>query len=94
LRRCNISEDVIYREVDGLLGAFRAESPLAICKVEEWTGYWQWGTRRFSGGEVKEILPASPIGYRVEIRSELSVTGSVTIGYGKNFGLGVLCASG
>ena len=94
LRRCKIGEDVIYQEVDGLLGAFRAESLLAICKVEEWAGYWQWGTRRFSGGEVKEVLPASPIGYRVEIRSELSVTGSMTIGYGKNFGLGVLCASG
>lgn len=94
LQRCKIRENVTYQEVDGLLGAFQEESLLAICKVEEWAGYWQWGTRRFSGGEVKEVLPASPIGYRVEIRSELSVTGSVTIGYGKNFGLGVLCASG
>jgi hypothetical protein len=39
-------------------------------------------------------LPAGPVGYRFEIRNELSVTGSMTIGYGKNFGLGVLCASG
>lgn len=94
LQRCKIRENVTYQDVDGLLGAFQEKSLLAICKVEEWAGYWLWGTRRFSGGEVKEVLPASPIGYRVEIRSELSVTGSVTIGYGKNFGLGVLCASG
>jgi hypothetical protein len=95
LRRCNISEGVTYQEVDGLLSAFRDDSLLATCKqVEQWPRYWQWGTRRFSGGEVKEVTPASPIGYRVCIRSELPVKGSVTIGYGKNFGLGVLCATG
>ncbi len=94
LRRCNASEGVTYQEVDGLLGAFQAESWLATCKVEKWSGYWQWGTRRFSGGEVRAVAPASPIGYRVEIKSELPVRGIVTIGYGKNFGLGVLGASG
>ena len=92
LRRCNLSEGITYQEVDGLLGAFQGEDLLATCKVEKWSGYWQWGTRRFSGGEVKEVAPASPIGYRVEVTSKLSVRGSVTIGYGKNFGLGVLCA--
>ncbi len=95
LRRCNVSEGVVYQEVDGFLGAFRDDDLLAVCeKVEEWLGYWQWETRRFSGGEQKEVAPASPIGYRVWIRSELPVRGSVTIGYGKNFGLGVLCAAG
>jgi hypothetical protein len=94
LRRCDVSEGIIYQEVDGLLGAFRAESLLASCKVAEWAGYWQWCTKRFSGSEGKELAPAHPVGYRVWIRSELAVKGTVTIGYGKNFGLGVLCASG
>jgi hypothetical protein len=94
LRRCAVDEEVTYREIDGLLGAFRDDSLLAVCKVEEWPSYWQWETRRFSRGEAKEVAPASPIGYQVCIRSELPVRGSVTIGYGKNFGLGVLCASG
>jgi hypothetical protein len=94
LRRCAVAEEVTYREVDGLLGAFKDDSLLAVCEVEEWPSYWQWETRRFSGGEVKEVAPASPIGYQVRIRSGLPVRGSVTIGYGKNFGLGVLCASG
>jgi hypothetical protein len=94
LRRCDVSEGIIYQEVDGLLAAFRDGSLLAICKVEEWSGYWHWGTRRFSSSERKELAPAYPVGYRVEIRSKLSVTGSVTIGYAQNFGLGVLCASG
>jgi hypothetical protein len=94
LRRCNLSEGITYQAVDGYLGAFRAESLLATCKVEEWAGYWQWGTKRFSGGEAKELAPAHPVGYRVWIESELSVKGTVTIGYGKNFGLGVLCATG
>jgi hypothetical protein len=95
LRRCNISEGVTYQEVDGLLSAFREDTLLATCKkVEPWPSYWQWGTRRFSGGEAKEVTPTSPIGYQVCIRSELPVRGSVTIVYGKNFGLGVLCATG
>lgn len=94
LRRCNVIEDVSYLEVDGLLGAFQAESWLATCKVEEWCSYWQWETRRFSKGKAREVAPASPIGYRVEIESKLPVRGTVTIGYGKNFGLGVLAASG
>jgi hypothetical protein len=94
LRRCDVSEGIIYQEVDGLLAAFRSESLLASCKVEEWAGYWQWCTKRFSGSEGKELAPAHPVGYRVWIQSELSVKGSVTIGYGKNFGLGVLCATG
>ncbi len=94
LRRCNVTEGVTYLEVDGLLGAFQAESWLATCKVEKWHGYWQWATRRFSGGKVREIAPANPIGYRVEIKSRLPVRGTVTIGYGKNFGLGVLTANG
>jgi hypothetical protein len=94
LRRCDVTEGIIYQEVDGLLGAFRAESLLATCKVAEWAGYWHWCTKRFSGGEGKELTPAHPVGYRVWIRSELSVKGTVTIGYGKNFGLGVLCATG
>jgi hypothetical protein len=94
LRRCAVDEGVTYREIDGLLGAFKGDSLLAVCQVKEWPSYWQWETRRFSSGEVKETAPTSPIGYQVCIRSELPVKGSVTIGYGKNFGLGVLCASG
>lgn len=95
LRRCSITENVIYQETNGLLSAFRDDALLATCQqVELWPSYWQWETRRFSGGEVKEVAPASPVGYRVCIRSELPLRGSVTIGYGKNFGLGVLCASG
>jgi hypothetical protein len=96
LRRCDSNKDegIIYQEVDGLLGAYRNDVLLATCKVEPWQGYEQWVTRRHSGGEDKEVTPASPIGYQVYIKSDLSVRGSVTIGYGKNFGLGVLCASG
>jgi hypothetical protein len=41
------------------------------------------------------VFPARPIGYRVYItKCCLGVRGAVSIGYGKNFGLGVLCAGG
>jgi hypothetical protein len=95
LRRCGVEGEVVYGEVDGLLGAMRGGKVLAVCRVEEWPSYWQWEVRRFSGGEGREVFPARPIGYRVYISGCcLGVRGAVSIGYGKNFGLGVLCAGG
>lgn len=95
LRRCEVEGDVVYGEVGGLLGAVRGGDVLAVCEVEEWPRYWQWGVRRFSKGEGREVFPACPVGYLIRISGCcFKVRGCVSIGYGKNFGLGVLCAGG
>jgi hypothetical protein len=94
LRRCRkVTEGITYQEVNGVLGAFDYETLVASCQVEEWPNYWNWVIKRFSGGMSKETSPPVPTGYKVLLKSELQVKGTVSIGYGKNFGLGVLCAS-
>lgn len=74
-----------------VLGASRAGTTIATCQAEVWQSAWEWKTNRFSGSAQKDLHPVSRTGYRLAIHSSKPILGSISLGFGANYGLGVLC---
>jgi hypothetical protein len=94
LRRCEIDEQSVEYGQEGeiLLAIFNGRQ-IASCQARGWIDADRWQTQRFSGTKFDNVAPAIPNGYAISIYSSLSVRGVLSMGYGKNFGLGVMCSS-
>jgi hypothetical protein len=100
LQHCGIEErSVVYFQNGDRLIAYLQDGDrsitngkqLASCQAIEWVDSVKWQTERFSGTKFDRLYPAAPVGYQLSIVSSLPVRGVLSIGYGKNYGLGVLC---
>lgn len=92
LMHCGVKEvAVIYAQNQDWLLAYLNGIEIVACRSEPWDDSLNWQTTRFSGSMLRVLRPRVPMGYKVFIRSVLPIKGIVSLGYGKNFGLGVLC---
>jgi len=77
----------------GVLGALKDGATIATCLAEVWQSAWDWKTNRFSGGAKRDLYPVSRTGYQLTIYSSEPIFGLISLGFGSNYGLGVLRGS-
>jgi hypothetical protein len=75
---------------DGVLGAMDCGVMVASCRGREWPERGDWHTARRSGTQGEVLRPARGMAYYLEMSCVAGVDGVVSLGYGANFGLGVL----
>jgi hypothetical protein len=91
LRECDISEKSIsYGDASDRLIALHNGIDIASCHASIWNSDSYWILDRYCGSSSCYSRPTSSIGYKITIESSLSTYPAISIGYGKNFGLGVL----
>jgi hypothetical protein len=75
---------------DGVLAAVQAGRMVASCRGQEWPERGDWHTTRKSGTQGEVLRPARGMAYALEMHCAEGVRGNVSLGYGANFGLGLL----
>jgi hypothetical protein len=75
---------------DGWLAAMQAGSVVASCRGMEWPERCDWHTVRKSGTQGEVLRPVRGMAYYLEMTYANGFEGVVSLGYGANFGLGVL----
>ncbi|MEB3295184.1 MAG: type I-U CRISPR-associated protein Csb2 [Synechococcales bacterium] len=74
----------------GLLAAMRFGDAVATCRAVEWLERCDWHTVRRSGTQGEVLRPARGVAYYLEMTYVSGFAGVVSLGYGANFGLGVM----
>lgn len=75
---------------DGILAAMQAGGVVATCRAAEWPERCDWRTVRKSGTQGEVLCPARGMAYYLEMTYANGFEGVASLGYGANFGLGVL----
>jgi hypothetical protein len=75
---------------DGVLAAMRLGDVVATCRGREWSERCDWHTLRRSGTKGEIFRPARGMAYSLEMTYAVGFEGVVSLGYGANFGLGVM----
>jgi len=56
----------------------------ASCRAMKWERYWEWLTVR------KELVPKSPVGFKLDISLTQPLLAPIAIGWGSHYGLGLM----
>jgi hypothetical protein len=75
---------------DGLLAAMQAGGAVATCRAAEWPEHCDWHTVRKSGTQGEILRPARGMAYYLDMTYVNGFEGVASLGYGANFGLGML----